>query len=72
MEQKMKKPVPPELRRAIRFKKRKKIFENVRISIATVIAAFFTVPDADRSDDHQFFHVIFGDISELWFGICHK
>lgn len=37
----MKKNVPPELRRAIRFKKRKKIFENVRISIATVIAAFF-------------------------------
>ena len=43
MEQKMKKPVPPELRRAIRFKKRKKIFENVRISIATVIAAFFAI-----------------------------
>ena len=39
----MKKPVPPELRRAIRFKKRKKIFENVRISIATVIAAFFAI-----------------------------
>ena len=43
MEQKLKKPVPPELRRAIRFKKRKKIFENVRISIATVIAAFFAI-----------------------------
>ena len=43
MEQKMKKPVPPELRRAIRFKKRKKIFENIRISIATVIAAFFAI-----------------------------
>ena len=43
MEQKMKKPVPPELRRAIRFKKRKKIFENMRISIATVIAAFFAI-----------------------------
>ena len=43
MEQKMKKTVPPELRRAIRFKKRKKIFENVRISIATVIAAFFAI-----------------------------
>ena len=39
----MKKPVPPELRRAIRFKKRKKIFENIRISIATVIAAFFAI-----------------------------
>lgn len=39
----MKKPVPPELRRAIRFKKRKKIFENMRISIATVIAAFFAI-----------------------------
>ena len=39
----MKKTVPPELRRAIRFKKRKKIFENVRISIATVIAAFFAI-----------------------------
>ena len=43
MEQKLKKPVPPELRRAIRFKKRKKIFENMRISIATVIAAFFAI-----------------------------
>lgn len=43
MEQKMKKPVPPELRRAIRFKKRKKIYENMRISIATVIAAFFAI-----------------------------
>ena len=43
MEQKLKKPVPPELKRAIRFKKRKKIFENVRISIATVIAAFFAI-----------------------------
>ena len=27
----------------IRFKKRKKIFENMRISIATVIAAFFAI-----------------------------
>lgn len=43
MEQKLKKPVPPELRRAIRFKKRKKIFENIRISIATVIAALFAI-----------------------------
>lgn len=43
MEQKLKKTVPPELRRAIRFKKRKKIFENMRISIATVIAAFFAI-----------------------------
>ena len=43
MEQKLKKTVPPELRRAIRFKKRKKIYENMRISIATVIAAFFAI-----------------------------
>ena len=67
MEQKMKKPVPPELRRAIRFKKRKKIYENMRISIATVIAAFFAILFL-----MPIVHVIFGDISELWFGICHE
>ena len=43
MEQKLKKNETTELKRAIRIKKRKKIFENMRISIATVIAAFFAI-----------------------------
>ena len=32
-----------ETKRAARYKRRKKLFENIRISIATVIAAFFAI-----------------------------
>lgn len=36
-------PASQETKRAARYKRRKKLFENIRISIATVIAAFFAI-----------------------------
>ena len=36
-------PVTKEMKRIRGYKRRKKIFENIRISIATVIAAFFAI-----------------------------
>ena len=36
-------PASQEAKRAAGYKRRKKLFENIRISIATVIAAFFAI-----------------------------
>ena len=36
-------PVTKEMKRIRGYKRRKKVFENIRISIATVIAAFFAI-----------------------------
>ena len=49
MEQKLKKPVPPELRRAIRFKKRKKIFDCEKDDIQIVAPAdSFVLKDYEK------------------------